>query len=116
MRAISIAIMTGLVFSSVAATSTLADAKKPSPSPAPAVKKTLAQAKAIALVAVPGKIAQAELEKEHGVWIYSIEIHPTGDKNPKHIKEVILDPNSGKVLKIEDENEDADSDNEDNEK
>ena len=106
MRPLLLAILIGLAFSTVAATTTLAQPKKPSPSRVPAVKKTLAQAKVIALAAVPGTIAQAELEKEHGVWIYSIEVHPTGDKNPKHLKEVVIDANSGRVIKIEDEHED----------
>jgi hypothetical protein len=69
------------------------------------VKTTMDQAKAIALAAVPGTIKHAELEKEHGKWIYSIEIRPANDTNRKHIKEVNIDANTGKVLVIEDEND-----------
>jgi uncharacterized membrane protein YkoI len=78
-------------------------AKKPNAEKAPAVKKTPDQAKAIALAKVPGTIKAIELEKEHGVWLYSIEIRPAGEKNLKHIKEVNVDANTGAIIDIEDE-------------
>jgi len=69
----------------------------------PVVKKTLDEAKAIALAEVPGTIKGTELEREHGRWIYSIEIRPTGDQDRRHIKEVNVDANDGTIVTIEDE-------------
>ena len=99
--------ITLLLVGLTASTATSAHAKKPTPGEkAPTVKKTAAEAKAIALAKVPGTIKAIELEKEHGTWIYSVEIKPTNDKNPKHIKEISVDATSGAIINIEDEFED----------
>ncbi len=55
---------------------------------------TMEQARAAALKAVPeGTIKSAELEKEHGKWIYSFDV-----RNGKELREVWVDPNTGSVL------------------
>lgn len=58
---------------------------------------TLAQARQTALSAVPGgKVKSGEYEKEGGQWIYSFDI-----TTAKGIREVWVDPQSGKVIKNE---------------
>jgi hypothetical protein len=51
------------------------------------------QAKAIALKLHPGKVKSAELEKEHGVQLYSFDI-----QTKEGIREVGIDAASGKVV------------------
>jgi uncharacterized membrane protein YkoI len=77
------------------------------PPPAkPAVSKhakiSIDEARQRALEAVQGDVRHEELEKEHGRWIYSFEIIPTGGKKG-HLKEVNIDAETGKVVNIEDE-------------
>lgn len=65
-------------------------------------KITLAQARKAALKRIPGKVLDEELEKEDGQWIYSFDIRPQG-VTAKIIKEVHVDPDTGKVLAVETE-------------
>lgn len=65
---------------------------------------SLADARAIALRAVPGTITKEELENEHGKLIYSFVIKPADRR--QHDKEVNVDANSGAVVSIEDEDGD----------
>src|ERR1700736_3088914 len=51
------------------------------------------QAEAIALKLHPGKIKSAELEKEHGVRMYSFDI-----ETKDGVREVGIDADSGKVV------------------
>lgn len=67
-------------------------------------KLSLDAARQLALAKVSGTIVHDELEKEHGRWIYSIEIRPT-KATGKRIKEVNLDADTGEVVSIEDENQ-----------
>ena len=57
------------------------------------------QARQIALAEVPGTIIEGELEDEDGQRIYSFDITPQ-DK-PGEIREVHVDPSSGKILRTE---------------
>jgi uncharacterized membrane protein YkoI len=57
----------------------------------------LAEATAKALGLVPGRVVAEELEREHGRWIYSFEIRPTGETR-KLIKEVNLDADTGVLV------------------
>ena len=61
--------------------------------PVPKAKLTMAQARAIALKIAPGKIADAEYEKEGGGWRYSFDI-----RQGKRIHEIGVDANSGKIV------------------
>ena len=65
-------------------------------------KLSLEEARKLALGKVSGTIVHDELEKEHGRWIYSIEIRPLGETG-KRIREVNLDADTGEVVSIEDE-------------
>lgn len=57
-------------------------------------KLTMAQAREAALKAVPGATVKSEeLEKEKGKWIYSFDL-----QSGKEIREVWIDPGTGKVL------------------
>jgi hypothetical protein len=57
------------------------------------------KAREIASGRVVGKIKSSELEKEHGKWIYSFDIH-----NAKGtITEVNIDAYTGKVVSVEEE-------------
>ncbi len=59
-------------------------------------KVTKAEAEKIALKAVPGgKVTEAELEHESGMFIWSLDV-----KSGKTNKEVWISPESGKVLKV----------------
>ncbi len=78
-----------------------AEAAKPAPH-----KLSMADARALALARVPGKIHAEELEKEHGAWIYSFEIVPDGGKAGE-IKEVNVDADSGAIAPVETEKMDA---------
>ena len=54
------------------------------------------QAMQIALQQVPGQVVKAELEVEHGIVIYEIEIRT----HEGHKYEVEIDANTGNVLKV----------------
>jgi hypothetical protein len=63
-------------------------------------KITMAQARATALHAAPGKVESGELEREGGLLIYSFDI-----RNAKGtIDEVNVNAMTGKIVKIEHEN------------
>ena len=70
------------------------------------IKFTLADARKIALQRVPGKVADQELEKEHGRLQYAFEIVTTEGKS----FDVEIDAISGEVLSVEDEDDDGDDD------
>lgn len=59
--------------------------------PAPRISK--AKAEAIALKLAPGKIVDAEYEKEGGIWRWSFDIRQNG-----HIQEIGIDGRTGKVV------------------
>jgi uncharacterized membrane protein YkoI len=61
--------------------------------PAPHAKLTMAQARAIALQRAPGKVADAEYEKEGSGWRYSFDI-----RQGRRIHEIGVDANSGKIV------------------
>ncbi len=60
---------------------------------APPAKLTMAQARVIALKLAPGKIADAEYEKEGGGWRYSFDI-----RQGKRIHEIGVNANTGKIV------------------
>lgn len=68
----------------------------------PAIR--IQDARITALARVNGKVVHEELEKEHGRWIYSFEIRPTGARG-KLIKEINIDANTGAVVGVETEHE-----------
>ena len=59
----------------------------------PAAKLTMAQARTIALKLAPGKIKDAEYEKEGGGWRYSFDI-----RQGKRIHEIGVDANTGRIV------------------
>lgn len=67
-------------------------------------KVSLTQARRTALHRIPGKVVAEELEKEHGLWIYSFEIRPTGEKG-KLVKEVNVNADTGAIVNVETEHE-----------
>jgi hypothetical protein len=60
----------------------------------------MTRARAIAAEKAPGHIESAELEKEHGKWVYSFDIR--NDKGT--ITEVQVDAYSGAIASVEEEN------------
>lgn len=71
------------------------------------VKKTLAEAEALALRVVPGTVVESELEKERGRWVYAIEIRP--DRGGE--VEVLIDADDGSTVAVElDDEDDHDGD------
>ena len=57
---------------------------------------TLDRAQTIALTRVPGTVRHAELEREHGHWIYSFEI-----RTPQRVAmEVNVDADSGSIVEV----------------
>ena len=60
---------------------------------APKAKLSMAQARTIALKLAPGKIRQAEYEKEGAGWRYSFDI-----RQGNHIHEIGVDANTGKII------------------
>lgn len=77
-------------------TETPANEKKEKSEEKESAKVTKAEAEKIALKAVPGgKVMEAELEHESGMFIWSLDV-----KSGKEIKEVWIDPQSGKVMKV----------------
>ena len=68
--------------------------------PPPNLPVSIEQARTAALAAVPGQIAQEELDSEDdGRWVYEFEIQPAAAGAPK--QEVDIDATTGSVLKIE---------------
>jgi hypothetical protein len=67
-------------------------------------KISIEEARKIALEKVRGTITEEEIEKEHGVIVYSIEIR---DENGKTF-DVEVDVKTGKIVRVEEENEDDD--------
>lgn len=63
------------------------------PQKGPPAKLTMAQARAIALKAAPGKIVESDYEKEKGAWRYSFDI-----RQGKRIHEIGIDANNGKIV------------------
>ena len=59
----------------------------------PAPRLTMAQARAIALRAAPGKIISSEYEKEGGGWRYSFDI-----QQPGHVQEIGIDGQTSKIV------------------
>ena len=66
--------------------------------PAKPAQITKEKAKEITLKAVPGTVKEVEMETEGGQRVYAVEIATRNG-----IKEVHVDPATGKVLKIEEE-------------
>lgn len=60
---------------------------------APAPRLTMAQARAIALRAAPGKVISGEYEKEGGGWRYSFDI-----RQPGHVQEIGIDGQTGRIV------------------
>lgn len=60
---------------------------------APQPKVTKARAEAIALKAAPGKIVEADYEKENGSWRWSFDI-----RQGKRIHEIGVDAMTGKIV------------------
>ena len=60
---------------------------------APKAKLSMGQARAIALKAAPGKVIDAEYEKEAGAWRYSFDI-----RQGKRIHEIGVNANTGKIV------------------
>lgn len=75
-------------------------------------KITIDEARDIALAKVPGQVQQEELEKEHGRWIYSFEIRPSGAKD-RTIQEVNVAADDGTIVAVETEEEGDDDDDDD---
>ncbi|MCL4538865.1 MAG: PepSY domain-containing protein [Bacteroidetes bacterium] len=74
----------------------MANEKKEKSEDMKSAKITKEEAEKIALKAVPGgKVMEAELEHESGMHIWSLDV-----KSGKVIKEVWINPQSGKVVKI----------------
>ncbi|MBS4177841.1 PepSY domain-containing protein [Lederbergia citrea] len=69
-------------------------------------KITKEQSIEIALKEFQGKVTDVELEKDHGTLTYDIKVK---DENGKE-HEVIIDANSGKVLKSEADDQEGDND------
>jgi uncharacterized membrane protein YkoI len=61
-----------------------------------------------AIAAVPGKVLNADLENENGYLVYSVEVV----KSDHQIAEVWIDAGNGRVLKIEKEQKDSESNEE----
>ena len=59
----------------------------------PKAKLSIAQARAIALKLAPGKVVDAEYEKEAGAWRYSFDV-----RQGKRIHEIGVNANTGKIV------------------
>ncbi|MDB4995127.1 MAG: Peptidase propeptide and domain [Myxococcaceae bacterium] len=94
-RSIGLALLLGVT--STAGAATVASAAETHQA-----KIAIADARAKALSLVSGTLIKEELENEHGRWIYSFEIKPTGEKG-KSIKEVNIDADTGAVISIDTE-------------
>jgi uncharacterized membrane protein YkoI len=74
--------------------------EKPDATLATQAKITMKKAKSIALARAPGKIEDAELEKEHGKLVYSFDI-----RNKRGtITEVQVNAKNGKIVSVAEEN------------
>lgn len=93
-----------LAIAMVSAAGTTAEAGKKTRPPKHQAAIAIEQARAIAIAEVPGVIRTEELEQEHGRWIYSFVIKPTGEKR-KIVKEVNVDADSGAIVDVETERE-----------
>ena len=98
-----------IVFGAMAISSVSVSAQekeeKPNPKLVKKAKITLAAARDIALKATRGRVEDGELEKEHGMLVYSFDI-----RNAKGtITEVWVDARSGKVVHNEEENATAEA-------
>lgn len=51
---------------------------------------------------VPGEALDHELEREHGIWIYSFEVRPIGERG-RMIKEVNVNADTGRIVNVETE-------------
>lgn len=71
----------------------IAASPAPAAGKAPPARLTMPQARAIALKRAPGKIADAEYEKEGGAWRYSFDI-----RQGRRIHEIGVDANSGRIV------------------
>ncbi|MFZ1702639.1 MAG: PepSY domain-containing protein [Pyrinomonadaceae bacterium] len=95
----SLALLAGVILASSLVTFAQEKEEKESPKLAKQAKITMAEARAIALRAAPGKVEDGELEKEKGKLVYSFDI-----RNEKGtISEVWVDAKTGKVVKVEEE-------------
>ncbi len=65
----------------------------PAAAHAPKARLTMAQARAIALRAAPGRVISAEYENEGGGWRYSFDI-----KQPHNVQEIGIDGQSGRIV------------------
>lgn len=84
-------------------TETKSSEKKEKAEDMKSAKVTKAEAEKIALKAVPGgRVMEAELEHESGEFIWSLDV-----KSGKETKEVWVDPQSGKVVKVTTESANA---------
>ncbi|MDC0722246.1 PepSY domain-containing protein [Nannocystis bainbridge] len=106
-------LLMSLLLSLAPACSHAATSATPTASTAPAAtapreattpKISLEAAQATALKRVPGTVIDAELERERGRWIYSIEIQPDDRSQPR--KEVEVDGETGAIVHVEDEHDD----------
>jgi uncharacterized membrane protein YkoI len=86
-------IVTPILLGAALSLTTLGAAVIAHAAPVPHAKLTMAQARVIALKLAPGKIADAEYEKEGGGWRYSFDI-----RQGKRIHEIGVDANSGKIV------------------
>jgi uncharacterized membrane protein YkoI len=64
-----------------------------------AAKFALADARARALAAIPGRVIEEELAHERGHWVYSFAIQPAHENSP--VTEVNIDADSGQVVSVE---------------
>jgi hypothetical protein len=91
-KIISLALSLLLLFA-IALSAIASDKKESKKALKKEAKITMKQASETALQAVPGKIKEAELEREDGKLVYSFDIKTKGG-----IKEVHIDAIDGKVL------------------
>lgn len=61
--------------------------------PVPSARISMTQARTIALKAAPGRVQDAEYEKEGGGWRYSFDI-----RQGKRIHEIGVDANTGRIV------------------
>ncbi len=100
----SVRLVLALTFATLSAGGTNADAGRKKKAEKHQAALAVERAREIALAEVPGVIRSEELEKEHGRWIYSFIIKPTGVKK-KIVKEVNVDADSGEIVDVETERE-----------
>ena len=81
-----------VIFSAAFASLIVAGTAQASTHP-PAARLSMAQARGIALKVAPGKVVDAEYEKEAGAWRYSFDI-----RQGKRIHEIGVAADSGKIV------------------